>query len=503
MDGIQTAVLERGTLVSPPVPQSPAGGRLSPQVFLALVRGADISMMLVAGAAMLLLPALLRAHPGSPGHWEPGNGAGGACLAVIVATCVAGWGLWRLDVYKVPRLRALGRQIGSLMPSLPGGALAAAACLMLLGRARPDAVAGALAWMIVAFCLLGGSRVILSLVLASPAVAQRLARRIVVFGANPLSHRFIERLHAERGSTDRVTAVFDERRSRIPEYHAGVPVLGQIDDLLHLCRKEPVDVIVLALPLSATSRLSEVFETLKPTVSDIYVTVDLAGERAELAELGSLGPNPVVAISRQPLDDMAAFKKRTLDLFAGVLLLIMVAPVMGLIALAIRMDSEGPVLFRQTRRGLNNNDFTVFKFRTMYHHLSDTTGQRQAVRNDPRVTRVGWLLRRLSFDELPQIFNVLRGDMSLVGPRPHALNTRAGDRLLEDAVSDYAMRHRVKPGITGWAQVNGFRGAIRTEAQLRKRVEHDLYYINNWSLWFDIKIMFMTLNAKRHTRNAF
>src|SRR5690606_23311734 len=181
------------------------------------------------------------------------------------------------------------------------------------------------------------------------------------------------------------------------------------------------------------------------------------------------------------------------DRLLGSLILLLVAPLMALVALAIKLDSPGPVLFRQKRYGFNNELIEVLKFRTMRTDLCDEDGVVSTRANDPRLTRVGGFLRRTSLDELPQFINVLRGDMSIVGPRPHATQTRAGDKLLEEVVAEYSVRHKVKPGITGWAQINGWRGTIDTVEKLRNRVEFDIYYLENWSLMFDLKIIALTL----------
>lgn len=174
------------------------------------------------------------------------------------------------------------------------------------------------------------------------------------------------------------------------------------------------------------------------------------------------------------------------------LLLVLCLPMMGLIAACIKLDSRGPVFFRQQRYGFNNQLIDVIKFRTLYIEQQDDDANQLVTRGDPRVTRVGSLLRRASLDELPQLLNVLKGDMSMVGPRPHALHASAGGRLYEEVVEKYAIRHNVKPGITGWAQINGWRGETDTEEKIRRRVEHDLYYIDNWSLMLDLVIILRT-----------
>jgi exopolysaccharide biosynthesis polyprenyl glycosylphosphotransferase len=195
--------------------------------------------------------------------------------------------------------------------------------------------------------------------------------------------------------------------------------------------------------------------------------------------------------------------KRVEDIAISGTLLFLAGPAMLLIAAVIKLTSPGPVLFKQPRTGFNGRQILVFKFRTMFHHMTDDHAARQTSRDDDRVTRVGAWLRRSSLDELPQLLNVLKGDMSVVGPRPHALRTTAGGVPLEDAAPDYASRHRVKPGITGWAQVNGHRGALDNVVKIVHRVDHDLYYIDNWSLRLDIAILWRTARLVLRDHNAF
>jgi len=179
------------------------------------------------------------------------------------------------------------------------------------------------------------------------------------------------------------------------------------------------------------------------------------------------------------------------------------APLMLAIAAIIKVDSPGPVFFKQKRYGFNNRLITVWKFRTMHWDRTDGDAEIQTTKNDPRVTRVGKFLRRTSLDEIPQLINVLLGDMSLVGPRPHAIATKAAGKLFEEVVEEYTARHRVKPGITGWAQVNGWRGETDTGEQIQQRVRHDLYYIDNWSIPFDLKILLLTAFVVLLRKNAY
>jgi exopolysaccharide biosynthesis polyprenyl glycosylphosphotransferase len=204
----------------------------------------------------------------------------------------------------------------------------------------------------------------------------------------------------------------------------------------------------------------------------------------------------------KPLDEVAALVKRVEDVVIAAFCLFVALPLMLVIALSIKLDSRGPVLFRQKRLGANNLPFSLLKYRSMYAEQADLFGYQLTRAGDPRITRVGRFLRMTSLDELPQLINVLRGEMSLVGPRPHAMAANAAGVLYDRAISEYPIRHRVKPGMTGWAQVNGWRGETTTIEQIRRRVEHDLYYIENWSLTFDLLILGRTIFAVLSRANA-
>ena len=194
----------------------------------------------------------------------------------------------------------------------------------------------------------------------------------------------------------------------------------------------------------------------------------------------------------RPIGGWNTVTKRIFDVVFSMLGILAFLPIMAMAAIAIKLDSPGPILFRQKRHGFNNEEIEVFKFRSMYADRCDPTARNPVTRNDSRVTRVGRFIRKFSIDELPQFFNVLRGEMSLVGPRPHAVAAQANDRLFTEVVDGYFARHRVKPGITGWAQVNGWRGEIDSDEKISSRTQYDLYYIENWSIWFDLRILLTT-----------
>jgi exopolysaccharide biosynthesis polyprenyl glycosylphosphotransferase len=276
--------------------------------------------------------------------------------------------------------------------------------------------------------------------------------------------------------------------------------------LLHESRRSDIDGVLIALPEGMPSQVSAICDALHGLVAEIYVAGPSYLDGCARRE--TLGHVPVGLLVGKPLSKWQEMQKVVFDRVGALLLLLVLMPVLALIAIAIKLDSEGPALFRQKRTGYNNLPFTCFKFRTMYQaapvRLADgSEALQQTVRGDRRITRVGRFLRSSSLDELPQLLNVLRGEMSLVGPRPHAPNTMAGGRLFSDIVADYARRHRVRPGITGWAQVHGFRGETPDAESLERRVQHDLFYVQNWSLLLDLRILLRTALCILHDPAAF
>ncbi len=356
----------------------------------------------------------------------------------------------------------------------------------------------------------GGGATLLSTRLAMTIWVRRLKRRgtfnqrVAIFGAGPQGARLANYILTTDKLTITIVGFFDDRQDgRVPKSAHGIPVLGNLTTLVETIRENRIDQVIVALPWSAESRLQQVVSRLALTPVRIRLAPDLASFVFARRPVVLLGDVPVMTLFERPISGMDALLKVAEDRVLATLALAVFAVPMLLIALAIRLDSPGPIFFRQPREGFNNRPFRVYKFRSMYHNHTQHTDITQASRRDPRVTRVGAILRRTSLDELPQLFNVLQGDMSLVGPRPHAPSTRAGGRLFSDVLSSYAARHKVKPGITGWAQVCGWRGETDTEDKLVKRFEHDLYYIENWSIWFDFYVLVRTVIALVIPTNAF
>jgi Undecaprenyl-phosphate glucose phosphotransferase len=259
----------------------------------------------------------------------------------------------------------------------------------------------------------------------------------------------------------------------------------------------------MAMPMKAESRIVALLERMFVMPVDIRLAALVSKLRLRPRAYSFIGSVPMLDLHDKPIRDWGGVAKWAFDKLIGCTALILLTPLMAAVAIAIRLESRGPALFRQKRYGFNNELIEVFKFRSMYTDMADVDAAKLVTRDDPRVTRVGRFIRRTSIDELPQLFNVVIGNLSLVGPRPHAMQAKAADKLYDEAVDGYFARHKVRPGITGWAQINGWRGETDTEEKLRKRIEHDLYYIENWSLMLDAYILLRTPLALLKAENAY
>jgi Undecaprenyl-phosphate glucose phosphotransferase len=333
----------------------------------------------------------------------------------------------------------------------------------------------------------------------------RLTRRTVVVGGGEMGESLIRVLRTQPDSDVRVIGVFDDRTDdRSPDTCGGLKKLGTVDDFIEFARRTRVDLVVFSLPISAESRILQMLKKLWVLPLDIRLSAHSNKLRFRPRAYSYIGSVPVIDMFDRPIADWDVVMKWLFDKFVGGLALLAAAPVMALIAILIKLDSRGPVLFKQKRYGFNNDLIEVYKFRSMYVEATDATASKLVTKDDPRVTRIGRFIRKASLDELPQLFNVVfKGNLSLVGPRPHAVNAKAAARLYDEAVDGYFARHRVKPGVTGWAQINGWRGETDTQEKIQKRVEYDLYYIENWSVLFDLYIVAMTPFALLKTENAY
>ena len=333
-----------------------------------------------------------------------------------------------------------------------------------------------------------------------------IGQRVAIYGADrEVTTRLLELLDIERLPHINVIGFADDRRDgRVETGMIGrFPFLGGFEELLELARRGMLDQLIVALPLVKQERLNRIIEELSAGAIDICIMPReflILRDRYRVNYIGSL---PVLSVWQQPVRDFDGILKEIQDRSLALIAIVLLSPIMLLTALLIKLESKGPVLFRQKRLGFNNLEIDVLKFRSMYVDRQDTTGGERTRKGDPRVTGVGRFIRRTSIDELPQLWNVLRGEMSLVGPRPHATAMRVGEVYYHEAVRGYAGRHRVKPGITGLAQVRGLRGEIDTIERAKKRVEYDVYYIENWSPLLDLRIIFETVFRLIWDRNAY
>ncbi len=409
--------------------------------------------------------------------------------------------VWALNAAGAYRFDARERLSGHLVrASLAFVPLAAAMALWLLASgAWPSEGPAVTAWFALAFASIYLAHFGWWMLVSRWRRQGRLTPNIFVVGATQHAERLIQGLLETREA--HVLGVFDDRLDRAPTSICGVPVLGDTNALV-LHRVTPfVDRIVVTVPPAAQGRVRQIIERLRILPNEISLYLDLDAEGSD-AVIDRLASAPLAQMSGVRRDERRAFRKRIQDLVFGALGLAVAAPVMGAIAIAIKLDGPGPVFFRQRRHGFNNEEITVWKFRSMRVESADATAARQVSAGDERITRVGRFIRSTSLDELPQIFNVLAGEMSLVGPRPHAIGMKTGDVESARLVAEYAHRHRIKPGMTGWAAIHGSRGPVDTPDSVRRRVALDVEYIERQSFWLDLYIMAVTIPCLLGDRHA-
>lgn len=316
--------------------------------------------------------------------------------------------------------------------------------------------------------------------------------RIAIVGAGTEALDLIDQIAESKELSYKIIGIYDDRARQRVDKDASHKVIsittnGTTDDLIEYGRREDIDKIIVALPSTADNRVRALIQKLHIIPSEISIYLHSLKDNHAVVTVVSVGEAPTLRLVRMPLGVVDAVLKRSVDLLLTLLALPAILPICMLIAVVIKLDSSGPIIFKQTRGGYRSQSFAIYKFRTMYYK-PDAMFE-QARPGDQRVTRVGRWLRRFSLDELPQLFNILKGDLSLVGPRPHATEM---DEAYAEIIDKYLSRTRIKPGLTGWAQVNGFRGVTDTPFKMQQRLEHDLYYIDNWSLWLDFKILLAT-----------
>lgn len=466
---------------------------LSPNLLKGLVRiGEFLGILAVAFAIFTYyLP---------DAHFSDVRYSGAAFLGAILAVCFT----QALDGYQITTLRSY---IVQITKAATGFTLAMLALVVIGFFSKISIEYSRLwfgSWYFAGIGFLVLYRGAIALYFRHAVAYGRLERRAVIVGGGEPAADLIRSLEAQADGDIRICGIFDDRDDeRSPALVAGYPKLGTIPELVEFGRMARIDMLIVSLPLSAENRVLQLLKRLWILPVDIRLSAHTNKLRFRPRSYSYEGALPFLDVFDKPIADWDAIMKRVFDLVFSVLAIVLLFPLMIATAIAIRIESKGPVLFRQKRFGFNNEVIEVLKFRSMFHNLADPSAKQVVTKNDPRVTRVGKFIRKTSIDELPQLFNVLKGELSLVGPRPHAVNAHTEDRLWDEVVDGYFARHKVKPGVTGWAQINGWRGEVDTNDKIMQRVNHDLYYIENWSLIFDLYILSITPFKLLNTENAY
>ncbi len=418
-------------------------------------------------------------------------------LPMIAAALVAGRMLRSVGMYRFGRReRAYVHAVGVALVVV-AGALAGVLISLIAGQeGRPSDI---VRWAVPALAGLLVLHAVWWIIVRRWRREGRLTPNIVIVGATRHAEQIVGDALDQRDVN--VLGVFDDRLARSPDSVRGVPVLGDVSALLTHRITPYVDLIVIAVDPTARARVQEVMRRLAVLPNEVALVVDEEGDGPNKA-VRRLADSPLAPLDVVDDPDRRAFAKRLQDITLSAIGLVLLSPVLAVIALAVKLDSKGPAFFRQRRHGFNNEEIVVWKFRTMRQEATDAKAERQVTANDERVTRVGRILRKTSLDELPQLLNVVVGSMSLVGPRPHAIGMKTGEEESATLVAEYALRHRIKPGMTGWAAIHGSRGPLDSAEDVRRRVALDVHYIEHQSFWLDAWIIVMTVPSVLGDREA-
>jgi len=472
-------------------PVAPAVSRV---VIAGVVRAIETALIILTGVAIYFL-YIVRQVGAQPGYLA-------VTIGVAAMTIVA---FQSLHVFSAPAFRHPTRALFRIAGGWTVAFLVVFAAMFFLKLDGALSRVWIATWFLVGFGALAVERVILAQFVALLVSAGRLQQRAVIVGGGAIGADLLRELGKNDEAEVQLLGVFDDRSDeRSPNTVEGYPKLGNVDDLVDFARSTRVDLVIFALPISAEQRILQMLRKLWVLPIDIRLAAHANRLRFRPRSYSYVGKVPVLDLFDKPMADWDIVIKQAFDRIAGALALAALSPILAATALAIKLDSRGPVFFKQKRFGFNNELIEVYKFRSMYVDQLDPTAAKLVTRDDPRVTRVGRFIRKTSIDELPQLINVVfKGNLSLVGPRPHAVHAKAADRQYDEVVDGYFARHRVKPGITGWAQVNGWRGETDTPEKIQQRVEHDLYYIENWSILLDLYILAITPIALVRGGNAY
>ena len=421
-----------------------------------------------------------------------GGAVGGSTALLVAASGLVAATLISFEAYQLNARERLYHHLYKVIGAVGGPGL------MMLTFATFTAPAGRAAnilhivdWCLTAVALLGASHLAWFSYIRRLRSQGLLTPNLMIVGATPAAQRLVAVALSNRDVN--ILGIFDDRGERSPRHIFGVPVLGRTADVKSHRLLPYVDRVVVAVPSGATARIAQLIAELAPCPNAVSLLMDGFDPASEQAVHERLLDMPLAHLSGVRRGAVQAALKRTIDVIFSIAAIIVLAPALCAVAVAIRLDSPGPVLFKQRRHGYMNEEVLVWKFRSMRTEMTDYAAARQVTADDDRVTRVGRFLRRTSLDELPQLWNVIRGEMSLVGPRPHAIGMLTNGAEASKLVETYAHRHRMKPGLTGWAAVNGSRGPVDTPEAVRRRVSLDLEYVERQSVWLDLAIMARTL----------
>ena len=464
-------------------PTSKARGRISLQSCAAALIIAESLAFAVAGIAA----AALGAHEF---RWSALNVEDWQAHAMIFAAC--SHLIWA-RLFGVYRTKSILRPSHALR-RLPLSVLTTFMVLLVIVVASKSAETYSrlwcFSWASLTFALIAATRLaffnLISRAMENGACVER-ALSVGMFG-DPIAENEIER--------------HTRNEVRVIE-RVSLSNLADVASLADWITRDEIDQIYLATPWEHIPMVLQKLHLLQHLSARVYVLPSTPSLGPLIAKVSTLGARPSFCAIEEPIPGWSLWFKRLEDIVLASSALLVLSPLLVLVAVAIRLDSRGPIFFRQVRTGFNGRTFELWKFRSMYAEMTDHHAETQTSRHDPRVTNVGRIIRRTSIDELPQLINVIQGTMSLIGPRPHALATKAEGRELNELVDYYAVRHRVKPGLTGWAQIHGLRGELDSIEKLQKRVDYDIEYIDRWSIWLDIMIIFKTILLLFHDSSAY
>jgi Undecaprenyl-phosphate glucose phosphotransferase len=467
---------------------------VAPRVAVALIRLTEIALLVLVGFLNAVrYPGLEEASSFYP------YGMALATVALSTATMLQMGGLYSLPVL----LNPLGKMPRFFVSWFVAVCLAA---LFLFATKMGASVSRGwfIIWAASGMCFFIAGRFAIASILRRLNSHGQFNKRAILIGGGVDAEHVIATINGSADAGITLLGIFDDRHdTRSPDVTLGLKKLGTIPDLIEFVRATRIDTLILTLPHTAEDRLMTILKGLWVLPVDIRLSAQGQKLRYRPRAYSYIGNLALLDVFDRPLGDWGPLIKAIEDRLIAFIAFILLSPVFAAVALAIKFDSKGPVLFKQKRYGFNNELIEVFKFRSMYVSEADADARKLVSKGDPRVTRIGRFIRRTSLDELPQLFNVLKGELSLVGPRPHATKASAAGDLYESVVDGYFARHKVKPGMTGWAQINGWRGETDTAEKIERRVEHDLYYIENWSLAFDLFILARTPIALLNTEQAY